>query len=105
MKQEKKDIFPTCLPEIEKIIGYTFRDKSLITQAFTRTSFCNENGGAYQSNEVLEFIGDSVLSVSIITFLMDMHAERYEHGIRTVFGEGDFSNIKSKLSDKKNLSE
>lgn len=105
MKKEKRDAFPTHLPEIEKIIGYTFRDKSLITQAFTRTSFCNENGGEYQSNEVLEFIGDSVLSVSIITFLMDMHAERYEHGIKTVFDEGDFSNIKSKLSDKKNLSE
>ena len=105
MKKEKIDLFPSHLPEIEKIIGYTFRDKSLITQAFTRTSFCNENGGAYQSNEVLEFIGDSVLSVSIITFLMDMHAERYEHGIRTVLDEGDFSNIKSKLSDKKNLSD
>ncbi len=105
MKEEKKDLFPACIPEIEKIIGYTFRDKSLITQAFTRTSFCNERGGGYQSNEVLEFIGDSVLSVAIITFLTEMHAERYEHGIRTVFGEGDFSNIKSRLSDKKNLSE
>ena len=105
MKQQKNDQFPACIPEIEKIIGYTFRDKSLITQAFTRTSFCNEHGGGYQSNEVLEFIGDSVLSVAIITFLTEMHAERYQHGIKTVFGEGDFSNIKSKLSDKKNLSE
>lgn len=103
--KEKNDLFPRCIPEIEKIIGYTFRDKSLITQAFTRTSFCNEHGGGYQSNEVLEFIGDSVLSVAIITFLTEMHAERYEHGIKTVFGEGDFSNIKSRLSDKKNLSE
>ena len=105
MKDQKKDHFPTYIPEIEGIIGYTFRDKSLITQAFTRTSFCNEHGGGYQSNEVLEFIGDSVLSVAIITFLTEMHAERYQHGIKTVFGEGDFSNIKSKLSDKKNLSE
>jgi ribonuclease-3 len=31
--------------------------------------------------------------------------ERYEYGIKTDLGEGDFSNIKSKLSDKKNLSE
>ncbi len=105
MKEQKKDNFPTYIPEIEKIIGYTFRDKSLITQAFTRTSFCNEHDSGYQSNEVLEFIGDSVLSVAIITFLTEMHAERYQHGIKTIFGEGDFSNIKSKLSDKKNLSE
>ena len=94
--------------EIEKKIGYTFKDKSLLTQAFTRTSFCNEiNPSAkvkYHSNEVLEFFGDGVLSLSIITFLLKECTERYEHGIRTELGEGDFSNIKSKLSDKQNLS-
>ena len=94
--------------EIEKKIGYTFKDKSLLTQAFTRTSFCNEiNTSAkvkYHSNEVLEFFGDGVLSLSIITFLLKECTERYEHGIRTELGEGDFSNIKSKLSDKQNLS-
>ena len=94
--------------EIEKKISYTFKDKSLLTQAFTRTSFCNEiNTSAkvkYHSNEVLEFFGDGVLSLSIITFLLKECTERYEHGIRTELGEGDFSNIKSKLSDKQNLS-
>ena len=102
-----KDHFPACIPEIEKIIGYDFFDKSLLTQAFTRTSYCNEQnqrGKSIQSNEVLEFVGDSVLSVSIITFLMRENAERYEHGIRTRLDEGDFSNVKSKLSDKTNLS-
>lgn len=102
-----KDHFPACIPEIEKIIGYVFSDKSLLTQAFTRTSYCNEQnqrGKSIQSNEVLEFVGDSVLSVSIITFLMRENAERYEHGIRTRLDEGDFSNVKSKLSDKTNLS-
>ena len=94
--------------EIEKKIGYTFRDKSLLIQAFTRTSFCNEINPTvktkYHSNEVLEFFGDGVLSLSIISFLLKECTERYEHGIRTELGEGDFSNIKSKLSDKQNLS-
>ena len=94
--------------EIEKKIGYTFKDKSLLTQAFTRTSYCNEINPTvktkYHSNEVLEFFGDGVLSLSIITFLLKECTERYEHGIRTELGEGDFSNIKSKLSDKQNLS-
>ena len=94
--------------EIEKKIGYTFKDKSLLTQAFTRTSFCNEINPTvsvkYHSNEVLEFFGDGVLSLSIISFLLKECTERYEHGIRTELGEGDFSNIKSKLSDKQNLS-
>ena len=94
--------------EIEKKINYTFKDKSLLAQAFTRTSFCIEINPTlkvkYQSNEVLEFFGDGVLSLSIISFLLKECTERYEHGIRTELGEGDFSNIQSKLSDKQNLS-
>ena len=103
------DEFAKSLTEIEKKIGYRFKDKSLLTQAFTRTSFCNEHKGdggiSYQSNEVLEFFGDSVLSASIISIFMKDMSERYPHGIKTELGEGDFSNIKSRLSDKKNLSD
>lgn len=101
--------FERSIKEIEKRIGYTFRDKSLLRQAFTRTSYSNEHKGRggekYQSNEVLEFFGDSILSASIVTILMKDSAERYEHGISTTLDEGDFSNVKSKLSDKKNLSD
>ena len=100
--------FDNHINEIEKKIGYTFKDKSLLRQAFTRSSFCNENKGkggkAYQSNEVLEFFGDSLLSAAIVTLFMKDAAERYEYGISTALKEGDFSNIKSKLSEKKNLS-
>ena len=100
--------FNKHIKEIEAKIGYSFKDKSLLKQAFTRTSYCNENKGAsgvrYQSNEVLEFFGDSVLSAAIVTLLMRDFAKRYEYGITTDLNEGDFSNIKSKLSDKKNLS-
>ena len=97
-------IFAKAIPEIERVIGYKFKDKTLLTQAFTRTSFCNEAHGGYQSNEVLEFLGDSVLSCAIITRLVCDLAERYEHGIKSKLGEGDFTNIKSRLSDKSNLS-
>ena len=100
--------FANSIPEIEKKIGYTFKDKSLLTQAFTRSSFCNEHRGRggkeYMSNEVLEFFGDSVLSTSIISMMLRDKTERYEHGIFTHLDEGDFSNIRSKLSDKRNLS-
>ena len=100
--------FDKHIKEIEDKIGYTFNDKSLLKQAFTRSSYCNENRGStglkYQSNEVLEFFGDSVLSAAIVTLLMRDCMKRYEHGISTELNEGDFSNIKSMLSDKKNLS-
>lgn len=99
--------FDKHISEIEKKIGYTFKDKSLITQAFTRSSFCNEHrraGRGYMSNEVLEFFGDSVLSTAIISMMLRDKTERYEHGVYTDLNEGDFSNIRSKLSDKRNLS-
>ena len=100
--------FVKNIPHIEKTIGYTFTDKSLLTQAFTRSSFCNEHrtrtGKEYISNEVLEFFGDSVLSTAIITLMLKEKTERYEHGVYTRLNEGDFSNIRSKLSDKRNLS-
>lgn len=97
--------FNRSLPEIERLIGYSFKDKSLLRQAFTRSSWCNEQIGEHpQSNEVLEFFGDSVLSLSIVSFLLSSLTERCAAGLRTELGEGDFSNIKSKLSDKTNLS-
>lgn len=100
--------FKNEIPEIEKKIRYTFKDKSLLIQAFTRSSFCNEHRNAgvkeYISNEVLEFFGDSVLSTAIISMMLKEKTERYEHGIYTELDEGDFSNIRSKLSDKRNLS-
>jgi ribonuclease-3 len=99
--------FKENIAKIEKVIKYTFKDKSLLTQAFTRESFCNERnrrGNDYSSNEVLEFFGDAVLSASLVTVFMNKKTERYEKGIRTELREGDFSNIRSKLSDKSNLS-
>ncbi len=94
--------------ELEEKIGYSFRDKSLLLQALTRTSFCNENKlhgrVVYQSNEVLEFFGDSILSAAIVASFVKEYAVRYEHGIKTRLAEGDFTVIKSRLSDKKNLS-
>lgn len=99
--------FDANIEKIEEIIGYSFRDRSLLKQAFTRTSWCNEqnHGGRdrFQSSEVLEFIGDSALSTAIITLLMAEESKRYEHGLLTKLGEGDFSNIKAALSNKHNL--
>ena len=47
------------LKELEKNIGYEFKNKILLKTALTHTSFANENG--LQSNEKLEFLGDSIL--------------------------------------------
>ncbi len=44
---------------IEESIGYTFKNKALIEEALTHTSYANENNTT--SNEKLEFLGDSIL--------------------------------------------
>ena len=44
---------------LENSIGYTFKDKKLLEQALTHTSYANINN--VQSNEKLEFFGDSIL--------------------------------------------
>ena len=47
------------LAELEKSIGYTFKDKKLLKKALTHTSYAYEN--KLESNEKLEFLGDSIL--------------------------------------------
>ena len=45
--------------EIEKRIGYTFNNKELLKTALTHTSYANTHG--IESNEKLEYLGDSIL--------------------------------------------
>ena len=47
------------LEEVERSIGYTFKDKKLLNKALTHTSYAYENN--IDSNEKLEFLGDSIL--------------------------------------------
>ena len=44
---------------LEKSIGYTFKNKNILEQAFMHTSYANIRN--IQSNEKLEFLGDSIL--------------------------------------------
>lgn len=49
------------MQEFEKLIGYTFRDKTLLERALSHSSYANEKHSPKDSNERLEFLGDSVL--------------------------------------------
>lgn len=51
------------MKELEKNIGYTFKDKSLLKAAMTHSSYANENKGNIPYNERLEFLGDAVLQL------------------------------------------
>ncbi|CAL5342379.1 unnamed protein product [Camellia sinensis] len=52
------ELFPS-LDEVEQIIGYDFKDKSLLRRAFTHSSYRDK------SYERLEYLGDSVLNLLI----------------------------------------
>lgn len=51
------------LQELMRRIGHTFADETLLREALTHSSFANEGRGGNQSNERLEFLGDSVLGM------------------------------------------
>ena len=54
------------LGEMEETLGVRFQDQGLLQLALVHSSFLNENpGGAVESNERLEFLGDAVLGVIV----------------------------------------
>lgn len=85
------------LTELEKSIGYTFRDISLLKTALTHSSYANENRktGAL-CNERLEFLGDAVLGVTVAEYLYRTHPE---------MPEGDMTCLRAELVCEQSLHE
>ncbi len=54
---------------IEQKLSYHFRDEGLLKLAFTHSSYANEN--ACESNERLEFLGDSILNYVVAEYLYE----------------------------------
>lgn len=85
---QKRTLLP--VEELEKRIGYVFRDKALVQRAITHRSFSANH------NERLEFLGDSVLNcvVGHALFLRDKH-----------FDEGVLSRARANFVCEKALDE
>ena len=101
MSFEKKE-----LSEAEKKIGYHFNNPELLVQAFTRTSYAKEN--EKESNEVLEFFGDKILSRYIVkriaeTFGCKDESKDSEFTIQSHEQEGDFTILLNSLVSNKHL--
>ena len=80
----------------KNVIGYQFKNKKLLQQAFTRSSYAHENGG--ECNEVLEFIGDKVLDLCVIRILLEKYAKLDSNGyLISQKEEGELTKIKSEL--------
>lgn len=79
--------------EVEKIIGYKFKNPKLLIKALTHSSYSNEH--KVESNERLEFLGDAVIEFIITERLYLEFKEK----------EGDLSKIRAMLVSEKPLAE
>ena len=67
------------LKELQKDIGYQFKQEALLRQAMTHSSYAHEkNLKELMDNERLEFLGDAVLEVVSSEFLFKNHPEMNE---------------------------
>jgi ribonuclease-3 len=67
------------LKQLQEKLGIFFRDPNLLRQAFTHSSFVNENRSAgARDNERLEFLGDAVLELTVSEYLFNAHPNRTE---------------------------
>lgn len=77
------------LVALEKVLGISFNDRSLLEQALVHSSYLNENPAfATTSNERFEFLGDAILGFVI--------AERLWHDFPH-FTEGEMTKLRSAL--------
>ena len=86
---------PDQLRELERFIGYRFRDDRLLTQALTHRSYVNENSEeGLCDNERLEFLGDAVLNLVISHRAMVQNPD---------FSEGELSKLRSAMVNESAL--
>lgn len=72
---------------LEKNIGYTFKNPALLKEALTHSSYSNEKksrGITIPCNERLEFLGDSVLSIVVSSFLFDEYKDIQEGALTKI---------------------
>ncbi|HPP06644.1 MAG TPA: ribonuclease III [Syntrophorhabdaceae bacterium] len=82
---------------VEEIIGYTFKNRALLEQAITHTSFFNERKETRKSdNEKLEYLGDAILNCIISIILFKKYRDKHE---------GFLSNARSCLVRRDTLTE
>ena len=80
------------MKELERKIGYTFINKELLKKALTHTSYAYEHN--VESNEKLEFLGDSILEFVSSTYLF----ENYSH-----LKEGEMTKVRATVVCEKSL--
>lgn len=81
--------------DLQKRIGYYFKDPMLLERALTHSSYANESKKKLECNERMEFLGDAVLSIIV--------ADHIFHKFH--LAEGDLTKIRAGLVCEKSLFE
>ena len=82
---------------LEKKLGFKFKNKDLLTQAFCHRSYLNENPDfPLEHNERLEFLGDAALELVVTGYLYQKYPKK---------SEGELTNWRASLVNAKMLSE
>lgn len=86
----------TDIKKFQEIIGYKYKDESLLIEALTHSSYANESKKDIKNNERLEFLGDSVLSIVVSKHIFN----DYKH-----LPEGELTRLRASLVCEKALFE
>ena len=85
------------MESLEKKLQYTFTNRELLSEALNHSSYANEHRSAgINSNERLEFLGDSVLGFVTAEFLFRMYPQ---------LPEGDLTRMRAALVCEQSLYE
>ena len=83
------------IEEFRKSLPFPFEDRDLLKKVFVHRSYLNEKGGrGLESNERLEFLGDSVLG----TVISDILFKRFPD-----LPEGELTHLRAKLVNRRTL--
>lgn len=88
---------PKPIEELMAKIGYTFQNQDILIEALTHSSYHNEmksKGEKTPYNERLEFLGDSVLSIIVSSYLFERYRSKQE---------GDLTKIRAAVVCEKAL--
>ncbi len=83
------------MEDLQKRIGYTFKNTDLLTEALTHSSYANEHKAKHiKYNERLEFLGDAVLSIVVSDYIFKHCPE---------LPEGELTKLRASLVCEKTL--
>jgi len=93
-ESEQKSLLLKNISRFQQLTGYTIKDQDIFVLALLHRSFLQRPGQPDRSNERLEFLGDSVLSLVVAEYLYNTFP---------LAEEGDLTKVRSRLVNRKAL--